>query len=391
LKVALVMWPDSFEDWYEPHGITRESFLRDYEGEWTISLASALGAAGHQVHIVYSSRVGAAAARQQPSGATVHFVRAPLAYRVFLHAAWGERRLPGVDRLWPAAPVTAALSAALVSRLRSLRPDVVMVQDYESLRYDVLAPLLRAARLKVVGLDTGGSARPSPFPWKQTTRSLASTLLAANQPEADRLLAAGHRRARSWPAPVRTDVFVVADRARARQSLGLPTGEKVVFSAGRLHPVKNLHLLADACAEVGATLVLAGEGPERARLEGRRQPGLRLLGRLPPDAVARWFAACDVAALASSQEGQPVAVLEALSCGRAAVATGVGGLGGLLEESGAGWLVPPGDGAALAAALREALADPAAADARGARGRELVVTRHSLAAVGESMTEALES
>lgn len=377
------MWPDTFDDWYDSLGLSKQSFLEGYEGEWTISFASALGAAGHEVHIVFGSRAGARARKQQPSGATVHFVRAPIAHLAFLHAAWGARPLPGARRLWPAAPLTAALSPALIARVRSLRPDAVLVQDYESLRFDVLAPLLRVAGLRFAGLDTGGSARPSSAPWKRATRSWARSLFAVNQPEADRLRAAGHHRVEVWPVPVRTDVFVPADRGQARRSLGVGGEERLVFSAGRLHPVKNLPLLAGVCAELGVTLVLAGDGQERSVLEGLDYPGLRLLGRLPPQTVAQWYAACDVAVLASHQEGQPVAVLEALACGRGVVATSVGGLPGLIGDGHAGWLVPPRDPEALRGALTAALEDPVEADARGARGRNLVVGDHSPAAAAD--------
>jgi phosphatidylinositol alpha 1,6-mannosyltransferase len=389
MRVVVVMWPDTFEDWYEPLGLDRAAFLDGYEGEWTISFAAALGAAGHEVHLVFGSRRGAPPARQQPSGATVHFVGVPLAYLAFLHATWGSRRVAALERLWPAAPVLAAASPALVRQVGSLRPDAVIIQDYESLRYDVLAPMLRASGLRVVGLDTGGSARPSKAPWKRATRSLAQQLLAVNHPEADRLRAAGHSRAEVWPVPVRTDVFVPRDRAAARRELGVASEEHLVFSAGRLHPVKNLPVLAEVCADLGVSLVLSGEGPERAALEERGYPGLRLLGRMPIEVVARWYAACDVAALASLQEGQPVAVLEALACARGVVATRVGGLERVLGEWGAGWLVPPREPAALRDALAEALSDPAEADARGCRGRRRVVAQHSLTAVGDWVSRRL--
>lgn len=389
MRVVVVMWPDTFEDWYQPLGLDRAAFLDGYEGEWSISFAAALGAAGHDVHLVFGDRRGAPTGRQEPSGATVHFIGVPAPYLAFLHATWGPHRLAALERLWPVAPVLAAASPALVRRVRSLRPDAVIVQDYETLRFDVLAPVLRAAGHRVVGLDTGGSARPSKAPWKRATRSLARGLLAVNHPEADRLRAAGHKRVEVWPVPVRTDVFVPADRHAARCELGVPERERLVFSAGRLHPVKNLPVLAETCAGLGVSLVLSGEGPERAVLEARKYPGLRLLGRVPIETVARWYAACDVAALASLQEGQPVAVLEALACARGVVATRVGGLERVLDEWGAGWLVSPRDPAALGEALSEALSDPAEADARGGRGRRLVAAQHSLSAVGDWVSQRL--
>ena len=75
----------------------------------------------------------------------------------------------------------------------------------------------------------------------------------------------------------------------------------------------------------------------------------------------------DVVVNSSRNEGTPVALIEALAAGRPVVATRVGGTPDLLGED-RGLLVPPGDPAALAAAILDALRDPEAARAaRAAR------------------------
>jgi glycosyltransferase involved in cell wall biosynthesis len=279
------------------------------------------------------------------------------------------------------APVAATLSPRLVRHLVRLRPDVVVVQDYETLRYDVAAPLLRAAGLRVVAMDTGASARPSGLPWKRSTRALSARLLAVHAAEAARLASQGHREVAVWPIPVRTDVYSPGDRSAARGRLGIGPEERLVFSAARLHPVKNLPMLVDACREVGARLVVAGEGAERGRLERGRHEHLRLLGWQSLEQIADWYAAADVVALSSNTEGQPVAVLEAFACGRGVVATAVGGVPEVVRPGETGWLVPARDGDALAAALAEALTDRERTDGYGRAGRELVLREHSAEAV----------
>ncbi|MGZ6825878.1 MAG: glycosyltransferase, partial [Mycobacteriales bacterium] len=79
--------------------------------------------------------------------------------------------------------------------------------------------------------------------------------------------------------------------------------------------------------------------------------------------------------------GQPLAVLEAFACGRAVVATAVGGVPEVVRPGETGWLVPPRDRAALGDALREALSDRTATDALGAAGRERVLREHAPEAV----------
>jgi glycosyltransferase involved in cell wall biosynthesis len=382
-SIAFLLWPDTFEDWYRPLGIDRADYLTDYDGEWSTTLARLLVNRGVDVHLVHGTLGEAQAATHLPSGATAHFVPTTALYRGLRMLLWGHRWWDRMQWLAPAAPVASALSARLVWHLARCRPDVVVVQDYETLRYDIAAPLLRAAGLRVVGLDTGASARPSGLPWKRWTRGVARALLAVHEVEAERLRSGGHPSVAVWPVPVRTDVFVPRDRDAARAKLGLDPDEQVVFAAARLHPVKNLPMLARACDDVGATLVIAGEGAERKHLQ---RANVRLLGWQDTAALVTWYAACNVVALSSNQEGQPIAVLEALACGRGVVATAVGGVAEVVREKETGWLVRPGDRAAFAAALRDALADRATTDSYGLAGRDLVVRRHSAEAVTEAFT-----
>ena len=386
MRVAFLLWPDTFDDWYSPLGVSREDYLATYDGEWSTSLARALVDSGMDVHLVHGTLGDAQAATQRPSGATAHFVPTTRAYRGLRWLTWGHRWWERTQGLQKLAPVASTASPRLVRAVVRLRPDVVVVQDYETLRYDIAAPLLRLAGLRVVGMDTGASARPSGAWWKPWTRRLARQMLAVHEAEATRLRAAGHRRVSVWPAPVRTDVLVPGDRASARARLGLEPDARIVFSAARLHPVKNLPLLADACRDAGADLVVAGEGAERKRLE---RPGVRLLGWQSVEQLVTWYAAADVVALSSNTEGQPIAPLEALACGRAVVATAVGGVPEVVREGETGWVVPPRDRAALASALEQALVERALTDSYGENGRRLVLTAHTPQAVAQAFGRLL--
>ena len=97
------------------------------------------------------------------------------------------------------------------------------------------------------------------------------------------------------------------------------------------------------------------------------------------DDVAAWMADLDVVALTSHNEGTPVALIEALAAGRPVVATSVGGVPFVVRDGATGWLVPPGDPAAVAEALQAALADPAEGSRRSAAGRAEVLARFNSA------------
>jgi glycosyltransferase involved in cell wall biosynthesis len=161
------------------------------------------------------------------------------------------------------------------------------------------------------------------------------------------------------PAP---EVPPLPGRDALRAELGLD-GDALVF-AGRLGPQKALGVLLEALAGVpDVSLAVAGEGPERAALEARtRELGLggrvAFLGAVPRGQVLRLFRAADASVLPSAWENFPHTVVEALAVGCPVIATAVGGVPEVVRDNENGLLVPPGDPAALGAAIARFFADP---------------------------------
>ena len=184
---------------------------------------------------------------------------------------------------------------------------------------------------------------------------------------------------------VNLDRFRLADPVAARHALGLPERGPLVGTVGRLVPVKDQVTLVDAVAELRksgseGTLVIAGDGPERAALQARASAhgvDLRLLGYRPD--VEQVLAALDVFVLSSVSEGLSNTILEAMAAGRAVVATRVGGADEMIEDGVTGVLVPPSDSHALAAALRRVLAAGDAGAAMGVAARQRVEAEFTLA------------
>jgi teichuronic acid biosynthesis glycosyltransferase TuaC len=157
--------------------------------------------------------------------------------------------------------------------------------------------------------------------------------------------------------------FAPGDRAAARRELGLPATGDVVLGVGRLVSGKGFALAAAAVAALPGDVLLAlvGDGPERAAIAAAGGARVRFLGTLLPERVAIAYRAADVVVLPSEREGWPNVVTEALASGAPVVATRVGGIPQILGDPvapGVGALVPPGDLAALTAALRAVLAGP---------------------------------
>jgi glycosyltransferase involved in cell wall biosynthesis len=128
--------------------------------------------------------------------------------------------------------------------------------------------------------------------------------------------------------------------------------------AGRLTAAKALDVAFDAVAQSdGVTLLVAGDGEERARLAARAPANVRLLGSLDRRSVLELFRAADAALLSSAWENFPHALVEALAVGTPVLATRVGGIPEIVGDDENGLLVPAGDAAALAGAIRRFFAD----------------------------------
>ncbi|HEY7602893.1 MAG TPA: glycosyltransferase family 4 protein [Gaiellaceae bacterium] len=153
----------------------------------------------------------------------------------------------------------------------------------------------------------------------------------------------------------------VGDRDELRRRHGFD-GPTLVF-AGRLSLQKELDVLLRAVATCdGVALVLAGDGPERGRLEALvAELGLGaracFLGPQPRQTVLELLAAADAEVLSSGWENFPHSLIEGLAVGTPVIATAAGGVREIVTNGENGLLVPPGDPDAFAAAIRRFLAD----------------------------------
>jgi glycosyltransferase involved in cell wall biosynthesis len=148
------------------------------------------------------------------------------------------------------------------------------------------------------------------------------------------------------------------DRDELRASFEM-NGPTLAF-AGRLTAQKSLEIALDAVAAVeGVSLVVAGDGDERARLERAAGARVRFLGSLPRERVVELFRAADASILSSRWENLPHTVVEALAVGTPVIATTTGGVAEVVQDGVNGLLVPPGDTGALADAVRRYFADDA--------------------------------
>ena len=161
-----------------------------------------------------------------------------------------------------------------------------------------------------------------------------------------------------------TSVFHNRDKGEARAALRIDPAEEMVLYVGRLDVRKGLRELIEAVSILRERrpklhCYLVGDGSDHALLvEAIAKAGVGACVQLMPacrtDGIAEWMAAADVVTLPSYKEGCPNVVIEALAAGRPVVATNVGGIPELMDES-CGRLIPAMDAAALARGLDEVL------------------------------------
>jgi glycosyltransferase involved in cell wall biosynthesis len=151
-----------------------------------------------------------------------------------------------------------------------------------------------------------------------------------------------------------------------RAELGVGADAPLVGTAARMRPEKELEVLIDAFAAVAravpeARLLLAGDGPSRARLE-RHVASLDLADRVHflgmREDIDGLLRALDVAAMSSRFEGSPLFAFECMAHEVPLVATAVGGLNDVFEDGRTALLVPAGDREALADAIVALLREP---------------------------------
>lgn len=150
-------------------------------------------------------------------------------------------------------------------------------------------------------------------------------------------------------------LFGPTDRDETRRALGV--AGRVLLSVGQLIPRKGHDLVIGALPMLpDATLLIAGDGPDRAALEARAHAlgvaaRVRFLGLVEHARLAPLYGAADALVLASSREGWANVLLEAMACGTPVVASDIWGNPEVVARPEAGVLMRTRDAAGVAEAV----------------------------------------
>lgn len=165
---------------------------------------------------------------------------------------------------------------------------------------------------------------------------------------------------------IETVIFNGVDlhEAQSDEATAMPLPDRYILAAGRLVANKGFDYLIEAMARIAdrsITLIIAGDGPDRNRLESKvSQLGLNnvhFAGRVGRSEITRLFSNCLFFVMPSPVEPFGIVCLEALRAGKPVIATNAGGPPEFIQDGTHGLLVQPRDAQSLGEAIQRLLQD----------------------------------
>jgi glycosyltransferase involved in cell wall biosynthesis len=405
-RIAFFDYPDVFEDFYSHYGVTQEGFARRWADTanhaWVNLIQREIGDVRW---FEFSIAPELSGAKHKNIGCDIRFLKSSRLHRALWKlfylpkAAWKWRKFYGSYAT--VASYLAPCSLALISALRKDRPDALCAQSYASGKFDVLLLLARARHVPLLVFHSGEEAGTYHGHWiKRWTIRRADWIFASGERERKSLInryGAAAARINVIRPPVDLTIFRPLPRSAACAVLGLDPNRRYILFCGRLQEaVKRITAIirafAMAAAGKSATLLLAGDGSDRTSLEraaNESAPGqVQFLGWISdPEVKRQLYNAAECLVLASTREGAPAVVSEALACGTPVVATDVGAISDLIVSGQTGWLCKPADDDALASVMANVLAQPEEVAAMRTTCRQMAESHVSI----EVVTAALKS
>jgi len=161
------------------------------------------------------------------------------------------------------------------------------------------------------------------------------------------------------------------------------TGQDYFLYLGRLSAEKGLDTLLEAFSKVGrGRLIIAGDGPDRGKLENLAAPirsgRVEFIGQQTSESVIRLLRGCLALVLPSTcLENLPYSIMEAMSAGKPVIGSRIGGIPELIDHERNGLLFEPGNSDQLADCLKRLMSDSESARRMGKAGREKTLRLYS--------------
>lgn len=424
--VVGILTVEVFDDWLDDLGVSLNAFTSQMMGSWMFNYMQALQMVRVKpVLYCVSTRVKTPTRfTHGPTGATITLLPPPGLYRLVRH--WLPKR-PKPDAGQVEAGGTGGLKGLAYKGIRfllryfstplfplfsELHRDgcrSLLVQEYESARFDLCVLLGKLKQVAVFGTFQGGLPHNTLLrPLRPLALSLCDGLLIPAKNEAKRVMIRY-----SFPAekitllytPVDLSIFHPGSKMEQRALLGLPSEALLVIYHGEIHlSYKGLDVLLNAWSQVcqsrsdrDVRLVIIGTGRDAAEfstlLSVNHIRKLEWVNQWIQDRclIQRYLSSADIYVFPSRGDACPNAVIEAMACGLPIVASEVNGIADILEggERSGGVLVPPGNAYALGQALGRLLDDKALTQELGQRAKCRAEASFSMEATGKQLSAVM--
>ncbi|MEJ2223274.1 MAG: glycosyltransferase [Desulfobacterales bacterium] len=226
--------------------------------------------------------------------------------------------------------------------------------------------------------NSAGLAEREPDLRIATEKKLAQTsqrILAPTDREKENLLKYCNTTAQKIgvvPCGVNLDLFRPMDKTAARQRLGFDKDESIVLYVGRFDPIKGIDRLLEAIAHLKhlkrmRLVIIGGDGPATPEYQNLQQlcskfgiqKSVHFVGRVEQDQLPPYYSAADVLIVPSYYESFGLVGLESLACGTPVVASRVGAMEDIIEESKTGYVVADLNPRGLANRIEKVISNPA--------------------------------
>lgn len=399
--IAFFDYPDVYEDFYPHYGVDQRVFATRWADTGTHAFLELLQReVGDVIWYMFSLAPEISETKHETIGCIIRMFRSSWAHRILWRAFYLPRfawRWRGAYRPFATiASYLAPLSRKSMATLLRDRPDYIFSQDYCSGKFDVLFVISRLLGVPLIAYHAGST--PDRYLGriaKKWTIPRTDLFIASGQGEFEMLTrryGVSPERIQIILTPIDTARFRPMDRRGSCSALALDADRRYLLFVGRLDDhfkrvsalIRTLAGLTDFCSDV--ELLVVGDGRDREKLQ-------KLANELIPNQVhflgwiseklklAQLYNVAECLVLPSLREGFPTVVGEAMACGTPVVASRVGGVGELVLDGESGWLVEPGDDAALANCLSFLLTQPSALLTMRTKARRLAEQRVSHSAV----------
>lgn len=181
-----------------------------------------------------------------------------------------------------------------------------------------------------------------------------------------------------------------------RKELNIPEDAMVVVYTGRLLEIKGVMTACEAVREVARTndkvsLLLAGDGPLRKRIEQMDDPRIHLLGRLSIEDISALLSQSDMFCLPTESEGFSTSMLEAAAYGLGIVVTDTGGARELIPDKSYGIVLDDDSVSAVCSGLERFINDPDYLEECGTNVAKRVREQFSWAQTANALIEAFQN